>query len=133
MSTSLLYHGFGIQGYQYKRTQYDGGAVTFTISQEQSEYRCPVCRSRRVMRKGLVPRRFRTLPIGGKPVFVLLSAYSGESGHSFRFKPASQSGHSGHPSERSDAGLLIIQIKALSNQVRILPQSPFLFLFFYLF
>lgn len=73
MSTSLLYHGFGIQGYQYKRTQYDGGAVTFTISQEQSEYRCPVCRSRRVMRKGLVPRRFRTLPIGGKPVFVLLS------------------------------------------------------------
>jgi len=73
MSTSLLYHGFGIQGYQYVRTQYQGGAVTFTIHQDPSEYRCPDCRSRQVVRKGQNPRRFRTLPIGGKPVFVLLA------------------------------------------------------------
>ena len=25
MSTSLLYHGFGIRGYQYLNTQYKGG------------------------------------------------------------------------------------------------------------
>ena len=26
-STSLLYHGFGIKGYQYVNTKYEGGAV----------------------------------------------------------------------------------------------------------
>ena len=72
MSTSLLYHGFGIKGYQYKRTQYQGGSVIFTIEQDPSEHCCPECRSNRVIRKGKNPRRFRTLPIGGKPVFVLL-------------------------------------------------------------
>ena len=34
MSTSLLYHAFGIQGYPYVRTRYEGGAESFTISLE---------------------------------------------------------------------------------------------------
>ena len=33
MSTSLLYHAFGIRGYQYTRTQYQGGRIFFTIHQ----------------------------------------------------------------------------------------------------
>ena len=33
MSTSLLYHAFGIRGYGYSRTQYDNGQVIFTIHQ----------------------------------------------------------------------------------------------------
>ena len=31
MSTSLLYHGFRIHGYQYVNSRYQKGAVIFTI------------------------------------------------------------------------------------------------------
>jgi hypothetical protein len=36
MSTSLLYHGFGIRGYRYVRTDYFEGEVVFTIEQDLS-------------------------------------------------------------------------------------------------
>ncbi|MFT5698263.1 MAG: hypothetical protein ACI8ZB_001117 [Desulforhopalus sp.] len=36
MSTSLLYHGFGISGYRYIRTEYREGDVLFTISERNS-------------------------------------------------------------------------------------------------
>ena len=70
MSTSILYHGFGIVGYKYVRSQYEGGAIIFTINQDPSTLVCPVCENRKVIRKGTTSRRFRTLPIGGKPVFI---------------------------------------------------------------
>ena len=72
MSTSLLYHAFGIRGYQYVRTQYEGGQVIFTVGQEAKNFRCGACGSRRVVRRGVYPRRFRSLPIGGRPVQVML-------------------------------------------------------------
>jgi len=34
MSTSLLYHAFSIRGYEYVRSEYQGGQVIFTIQQE---------------------------------------------------------------------------------------------------
>lgn len=66
MSTSLLYHGFGIRGYRYVRTEYVEGGVVFTILQDSKRYRCPACGGRNVILKGGVTRRFRGLPIGGK-------------------------------------------------------------------
>ena len=39
MSTSLLYHGFGIRGYQYVKTEYEGGKVIFTVRQETDALR----------------------------------------------------------------------------------------------
>jgi transposase len=72
MSTSLLYHAFGIRGYQYTRTQYQGGQVIFTIHQEPETCRCSACGSPRVIRRGQVVRRFRSLPIGGRATFVTL-------------------------------------------------------------
>jgi transposase len=73
MSTSLLYHAFGIHGYQYVRTLYEKGAVIFKIRQEISRMRCPECNSRHLVRKGYVWRRFRTTPIGKKTVWILLA------------------------------------------------------------
>ncbi|MFH1918980.1 MAG: transposase, partial [Planctomycetota bacterium] len=70
MSNSLLYHGFGVRGYHYERTEYRSGAVTFTISQPRESYRCSQCGSEDVIGRGGHDRRFRTLPIGGKPVYV---------------------------------------------------------------
>lgn len=72
MSTSLLYHGFGIRGYEYVKTEYEGGKVVFTARQNGEEMRCSVCGSFEVVRRGSSPRQFRSLPIGAKPVQVLV-------------------------------------------------------------
>ena len=72
MSTSLLYHAFGIQGYAYRRTEYVGGEVHFTIHQPESTLRCKACGSRKVIRKGGHRRRFRGLPVGSRPVWIEL-------------------------------------------------------------
>ncbi len=68
MSTSLLYHGFGVRGYRYVRTRYFPGKVVFTIEQGEEAYGCVACGSENVWRQGQVVRRIRTLPIGGKQV-----------------------------------------------------------------
>jgi len=71
MSTSLLYHAFGVRGYRYVKTEYSQGKVTFTIEQPRESYRCPVCGSADdVMGRGRTLRRFRTVSIGGKPVYL---------------------------------------------------------------
>jgi transposase len=72
MSTSLLYHAFGIRGYQYVRTDYREGEVVFTVRQEAKTCRCPACGSRDVRLKGHVERRFRSLPIGSRNTTVIL-------------------------------------------------------------
>ncbi len=72
MSTSLLYHAFGIRGYRYTRTDYQGGQTIFTIDQEPQTFRCPACGSPQVQSRGRVERRFRTVPIGRRSTFVVL-------------------------------------------------------------
>jgi transposase len=71
MSTSLLYHGFGVRGYQYIRTDYVGGAIHFTIRQARKALRCSACGSREVHPHGTVQRQFRTVPIGSRSVFIV--------------------------------------------------------------
>jgi len=73
MSTSLLYHAFGVRGYQYQRTEYAGGAVTFVITQPRESYACAVCGSGDVIGKGKQERTFRTVPVGAKPVYLALA------------------------------------------------------------
>lgn len=70
MSTSLLYHAFGVRGYHYVKTDYSQGEVTFTIEQPRESYRCPVCESDNVIGRGRTLRRFRTVSVGAKPVYV---------------------------------------------------------------
>jgi transposase len=72
MSTSLLYHGWGIVGYRYERTVYTGGRVLFRISQDPSTLKCPQCESREVIRRGVLHRWFTGLPIGRKKVVIEL-------------------------------------------------------------
>lgn len=73
MSTSLLYHGFGVRGYRYVKTAYVEGAVIFTMEQPRESYRCSACGSEDVIGRGQNIRRFRTVPIGGKPVYLALA------------------------------------------------------------
>ena len=70
MSTSLLYHAFGIRGYKYARTEYDNGQVIFTIYQEPQTRRCSCCGSNQVISRGRVDRCFRSLPIGSRTTLV---------------------------------------------------------------
>lgn len=71
MSTSLLFHAFGIpSGYQYQRTRYEGGEVSFVIKEKKHHLRCIVCDSRNVILRGSHFRRFRTLPIGNRPTWI---------------------------------------------------------------
>jgi transposase len=72
MSTSLLYHGFGIRGYTYEKTAFEGGQVIFTIGQKGEALRCAACGSPRVVRRGFEVRRFRSLPLGSRPVEIVL-------------------------------------------------------------
>jgi transposase len=72
MSTSLLYHAFGLRGYDYVKTEYQEGGVIFTLCQRPHTYRCPVCNSRDVHPRGHQERRFKAVPIGHKPVTVVL-------------------------------------------------------------
>jgi transposase len=70
MSTSLLYHGFGLVGYRYVRQEFTEGQVIFHIEQPRERLRCPHCRSAEVWAQGGVERTFRTVPIGSKPVLL---------------------------------------------------------------
>lgn len=71
MSTSLLYHGFGIRGYEYLSAHYVEGQVVFAVRRSPNHLRCPVCGSQDVVRRGQSPREFRSLPIGRKKVKVI--------------------------------------------------------------
>ncbi len=72
MSTSLLYHAFGTKGYRYVRTSYVQGQTIFTLGQEPDTCRCSACGSADVVSRGHVERRFRCLPIGLRPTFLVL-------------------------------------------------------------
>jgi len=70
MSTSLLYHGFGVRDQDYLKTEYRSGTVVFHIKTKDSKLKCSDCGSSYVRKKGVVPREFRTYSIGMKPVYL---------------------------------------------------------------
>jgi len=72
MSTSLLYHVFGIRGYEYRRSDFGEGRVCFSIEQPRERYRCSECGSAAVHAQGHKERFLQTVPIGLKPTFLCL-------------------------------------------------------------
>ncbi len=70
MSTSLLYHGFGVIGYRYVRSDYREGDIIFTVTRKKFSIRCPVCKSKNIIRHGSLPRWFHSLPIGKKATYI---------------------------------------------------------------
>jgi len=72
MSTSLLYHAFGIRGYNYVRTLYNDGKITFCIRHDYWNLCCPECKSRDFKRRGTKKRTFKAPPIGKKEVLIEL-------------------------------------------------------------
>ena len=73
MSTSLLYHSFGIQGpYHYVSSKYENGSTIFNIAHNH-RMKCPDCKSRKVIKKGTKERQFLGAPIGIKKTLIRIS------------------------------------------------------------
>jgi len=72
MSSSLLYHAFGLRGYQYVRTHFFEGEVVFVIETKPERLCCAACGFGEVVKRGRTVRCFRTVPIGHKPTSLLL-------------------------------------------------------------
>lgn len=70
MSTSWLYHGFGIRGYRYVSTQYREGQIIVRIEAPRESLRCPACGSAHVHLVERFRRWWRTVPIGAKSVWI---------------------------------------------------------------
>jgi transposase len=72
MSTSLLYHRFGIHGYTFCSQHFAKDHTFFVVEQPRERLRCSQCAAPQVWVQGRVERVFRTLPIGGQPTSVVL-------------------------------------------------------------
>jgi transposase len=72
MSTSLLYHAFGVRGYHQVSQEFEAGMTIFNIVQPRERLCCPECDSDNVWAQGGVDRSFRALPIGRKATFINL-------------------------------------------------------------
>jgi hypothetical protein len=70
MSTCFLYHAFGLHSYDYVRQSFVHGSIAFTV--RPKPVRCPNCRSFDVIRRGSSERKLRTVPIGGKPIWLMV-------------------------------------------------------------
>src|SRR6266702_1275181 len=68
MSTSLLYHGFGLVGYRQVSQHFQEGKVIFCIEKPRERLCCPQCGNKDVWAHGGVERTFQTAPIGKKAV-----------------------------------------------------------------
>ena len=70
MSTSLLYHAWGMRGYRHRCTKFEAGQIIFVVEQTARKLRCPTCGNRQIIRRGRTVRRWRSLPIGPRPTFI---------------------------------------------------------------
>ncbi len=70
MSTSFLYHAFGLRDYYYKTTRFLGGVLTFEIFPKPEAIKCPECNTRSVIKRGSIKRDIKTIPVGSKPVIL---------------------------------------------------------------
>ena len=70
MSTSLLYHAFGVRGYDYLGTRYEVGEVIIRIEPRRESLRCPACGHSHVHVVERFRRWWRTLPIGARSVWI---------------------------------------------------------------
>ena len=71
MSTTLMYHAFGLKAYRYMRAKYVSGAIFFHVKKKEAYQYCTNCRSRDVTLAGRTKRIWHSLPIGLKPTIIV--------------------------------------------------------------
>lgn len=71
MSTSLLYHAFGLRDQKYLKTVYTNGQIELYTETNKEKLCCSSCGSYNVIKRGSKIRRFKSLPIGKRRVFIM--------------------------------------------------------------
>lgn len=74
MTTSLLFHAFGLRDQELIKTDYKYSAVTVKVKTKKSKLQCSNCGSWQVIRSGKTERLFKGVPIGSRPVYILFEA-----------------------------------------------------------
>lgn len=70
MSTSLLYHGFGLVHQQCLKTEFEEGKIIISIQTKPEELRCSNCNSYHVRYRGFKERVFKAQPLGRKQIYL---------------------------------------------------------------
>lgn len=71
MTSSELYHGFGLDGYQTMKTSFESGRIILDVASTRPP-KCAACGSANVVCRGTYVREFKGLPLGGKHVIIRL-------------------------------------------------------------
>jgi len=72
MSTSILYHAFGIKPVKYLKTEFVAGEIRFHAEMGRKLAVCPQCRSRDTSYQGRKVRPLRLPPMGMHQVWLML-------------------------------------------------------------
>jgi transposase len=70
MSISFICHAIDLRDYFYKTTRFVGGILTFEIFPKPEAIKCPDCKSKSVVKRGVIKRNLRTIPVGSRPVIL---------------------------------------------------------------
>lgn len=81
MTTSLLYHAYGISGVNHTSTKYEGGEVIISAEMTHNSIDCPNCRHCDGIFRGKKVRRFHLPPFGSKKCFLDLTLHRVECHH----------------------------------------------------
>ena len=76
MSTRLLYRTFGVRTFDLVETTFDKGVTCFHLVKKAAHRRCVCCKSRAVGLDSARVYPLRSVPIGSKPVFMVLTLYT---------------------------------------------------------
>jgi len=72
MSTSMLYHAFGLKGIKYTAAHFVADRIVFSAEMNHQQVRCPICGCRKASFKGKRRRFFSMSPIGRKKCMLEL-------------------------------------------------------------
>ncbi len=70
MSTSILYHAFGVRGVHYEATRYFGDYLLISCRMTDQYVKCPDCGNRKASFKGQNRRFLKMPPMGRKKCFL---------------------------------------------------------------
>lgn len=73
MTTSSLFHIFGLLNQELISTKYLSGEIICKVKTKKDKLQCSVCKSRNVTKAGIVFREFKSVPVGFKPLKIQIN------------------------------------------------------------